>query len=179
MNRVNLAVDVVRLPPYREVTAVYIPCAGGPRVALHIPVSYLAVSVVAAGSHQFGSALASVFRLGTAPASVAFGEVKVILCRRDASAADVGIHTATGDSLEGVVVEGGSIVTVGDLRSAPGESSAGESSTKSLGAAPRMEMQILVGIHISDPAVRNWYIFRQVNSGIPSTGSVPSVSRSS
>ena len=65
---------------------------------------------------------------------------------------------------------------LGDPRWARGELSEKESSKKSLAAVPRMEMQIQVGIHISGPAVRNWCIFHQANFGIPSIGSIASVS---
>jgi hypothetical protein len=78
-----------------------------------------------------------------------------------------------------VGAEGSIVVTGGDLRSGPVESPE-ETSRKFPGAAHRTEtqtQQILVGIHISDPAVHNWCIARQVNFGSQSTGSVASVSR--
>ena len=44
---------------------------------------------------------------------------------------------------------------------------------------PGIEMQIQVGIHSSDSAGRNWCIFRQVNFGVRSIGSIVSGSTSS
>ena len=81
------------------------------------------------------------------------------------------------DSQAEPMVEGSESMTVmvGDLRWAYGGLSEEESSKKSLAAVPRMEMQIQVGIHSSDPAVRNWCIFRQVKFDIRSIGSIVSV----
>ena len=75
--------------------------------------------------------------------------------------------------------EGSTVVTGGALRSGPAEWPE-ETSKRFQGAAHRTEtqrQQTLVGIHISDPAVHNWCIARQVSSGSQSIGSVASVSR--
>jgi len=54
-----------------------------------------------------------------------------------------------------------------------------EESRKHLARLPGIAMQIQAGIHSSDFAGRNWCIFRPVNFGVRSIGSIVSISRSS
>jgi len=181
MNILNPAVGEVTWLLYTEVTVAHVLCMGYLWVSLDILALNLVGLAVVVTSRQFESALAWVFRRTTAQSSASFAEAKLTLLRRGASAADAGKHGVPNDNWARPVVEveESMSVKVGGLRWVRGESSEEESSKKSPAAVPRMEMQIQGGIHISDPAVRNWCIFRQVNFGIRSIGSIVSVSRSS